>query len=407
MQRLADEVDAAIGTVYTYFPSKGALARRGAARGDRPDPRQLPAPAARRRGPGGRRRPDHRRRRPTSWRFGRFWIASLDTLPAGAAPPPAAHERRRPGRARRRARPGAARRSCACSTSPASASTRPPTSARCDPGDADGPHDHPRRRAVRRARRRQARPLGRRPARRPPPRPAAWSTTCSRGWGAVADAPRRRPRRPRRHRPPAPPRPPPPASESPHDRRPRPPSSPALALLAIGAAAWTLGEYLMHRFAMHALKGQGHRLDASTSRHHAEYDSVLETWWFAWTGVVGVGFALGVNSAPRARARSAGASASAGSAATASTTGSTSGPTAAPSSRVAGQHLRALGASPPLPPPLRPPHARTTASPPRCGTWSSARTSGSTARSSVPRRLAMRWLVDDAGERAPRSTSDD
>ncbi|MGH9275717.1 MAG: helix-turn-helix domain-containing protein, partial [Acidimicrobiales bacterium] len=25
MQRLADEVDAAVGTVYTYFPSKGAL----------------------------------------------------------------------------------------------------------------------------------------------------------------------------------------------------------------------------------------------------------------------------------------------------------------------------------------------------------------------------------------------
>ncbi len=66
------------------------------------------------------------------------------------------------------------------------------------------------------------------------------------------------------------------------------------ALVATGALAWTLGEYLMHRFAMHALKGRG-MASREHLTHHAKYDSVLEKWWFAWMGVVGVGLALGVN----------------------------------------------------------------------------------------------------------------
>jgi sterol desaturase/sphingolipid hydroxylase (fatty acid hydroxylase superfamily) len=66
-----------------------------------------------------------------------------------------------------------------------------------------------------------------------------------------------------------------------------------LALLAIGAALWTLGEYLMHRFAMHALKGRG-LASKEHLRHHARYDSVLESWWFAWSGIVAVGYGLGV-----------------------------------------------------------------------------------------------------------------
>jgi sterol desaturase/sphingolipid hydroxylase (fatty acid hydroxylase superfamily) len=70
----------------------------------------------------------------------------------------------------------------------------------------------------------------------------------------------------------------------------------ALALLAIGAFAWTFGEYLMHRFAMHALRGRG-LASREHLRHHAEYDSVLESWWFAWAGIVGVGVALAVNAA--------------------------------------------------------------------------------------------------------------
>jgi len=64
-----------------------------------------------------------------------------------------------------------------------------------------------------------------------------------------------------------------------------------LLLLLTGWFAWTLGEYLIHRFAMHALRGRG-----ITSRehlnHHADRDSILEKWFLAWTGVMLVGLAL-------------------------------------------------------------------------------------------------------------------
>jgi sterol desaturase/sphingolipid hydroxylase (fatty acid hydroxylase superfamily) len=66
----------------------------------------------------------------------------------------------------------------------------------------------------------------------------------------------------------------------------------ALALLAIGAALWSLGEYLMHRFAMHALRGKG-LASREHLRHHAERDSILESWWFAWAGVLAAGYGLG------------------------------------------------------------------------------------------------------------------
>ncbi len=69
-----------------------------------------------------------------------------------------------------------------------------------------------------------------------------------------------------------------------------------LALLAIGAWLWTLGEYLMHRFAMHERRGKG-LASREHLRHHAERDSVLESWWFAWAGVLAVGFALGSSAA--------------------------------------------------------------------------------------------------------------
>ncbi len=69
-----------------------------------------------------------------------------------------------------------------------------------------------------------------------------------------------------------------------------------LALLAIGASLWTLGEYLMHRFGMHELRGKG-LASREHLRHHAERDSILESWWFAWAGVLGVGFALGAGAA--------------------------------------------------------------------------------------------------------------
>jgi sterol desaturase/sphingolipid hydroxylase (fatty acid hydroxylase superfamily) len=68
------------------------------------------------------------------------------------------------------------------------------------------------------------------------------------------------------------------------------------ALVAIGMALWTLGEYLMHRFAMHAMRGKG-MASREHLRHHAERDSVLESWYFAWTGVIAVGIALAINAA--------------------------------------------------------------------------------------------------------------
>jgi hypothetical protein len=67
-------------------------------------------------------------------------------------------------------------------------------------------------------------------------------------------------------------------------------------LVALGLAgwfAWTLGEYVLHRFGMHALRGRG-IASREHLRHHATRDSVLESWPLAWTGVLLTGTALGV-----------------------------------------------------------------------------------------------------------------
>ncbi len=85
MQRLADAIDAAVGTVYTYFPSKGALV----AELQRESIERLLASYHRTR--------DRSRVILAEWDdpgaeavarllvFGRFWIASADTLPHEAA----------------------------------------------------------------------------------------------------------------------------------------------------------------------------------------------------------------------------------------------------------------------------------------------------------------------------------
>ena len=69
------------------------------------------------------------------------------------------------------------------------------------------------------------------------------------------------------------------------------------ALFVAGWFLWTIGEYVMHRFLMHAMKGRGiasrEHLD-----HHANRDSILEKWALAWTGVLLVGLALGLNLHP-------------------------------------------------------------------------------------------------------------
>jgi sterol desaturase/sphingolipid hydroxylase (fatty acid hydroxylase superfamily) len=67
-----------------------------------------------------------------------------------------------------------------------------------------------------------------------------------------------------------------------------------VAWFAAGWFAWTLAEYVMHRFGMHALKGRG-LPSREHLTHHSEADSVLEKWWLSWAGVVGAGVALGAN----------------------------------------------------------------------------------------------------------------
>jgi sterol desaturase/sphingolipid hydroxylase (fatty acid hydroxylase superfamily) len=67
-----------------------------------------------------------------------------------------------------------------------------------------------------------------------------------------------------------------------------------ITLLATGMGLWTFGEYVMHRVVMHQMKGKG-LASKEHLRHHAEYDSVLESWWFAWAGILAVGVALGLN----------------------------------------------------------------------------------------------------------------
>ncbi|MCC5951771.1 MAG: sterol desaturase family protein [Acidimicrobiia bacterium] len=59
-----------------------------------------------------------------------------------------------------------------------------------------------------------------------------------------------------------------------------------------GALLWTLAEYLLHRFAMHCLKGKG-----IMSREHLEHH-VHSSWHFSrthlmsWAGMLAVGFGL-------------------------------------------------------------------------------------------------------------------
>ncbi|MGH9139128.1 MAG: sterol desaturase family protein [Acidimicrobiales bacterium] len=59
-----------------------------------------------------------------------------------------------------------------------------------------------------------------------------------------------------------------------------------------GWFAWTLGEYVMHRFVMHEARGRG-LASREHLNHHADRDSILEKWALAWSGIVLVGLALG------------------------------------------------------------------------------------------------------------------
>jgi sterol desaturase/sphingolipid hydroxylase (fatty acid hydroxylase superfamily) len=58
-----------------------------------------------------------------------------------------------------------------------------------------------------------------------------------------------------------------------------------LALALTGVVLWSFGEYVLHRFLMHERRGRG-IASREHLRHHAERDSILESWYLAWSGVV-------------------------------------------------------------------------------------------------------------------------
>ena len=59
----------------------------------------------------------------------------------------------------------------------------------------------------------------------------------------------------------------------------------ALFLFLLGLSFWSLAEYVLHRWGMHELKGKG-MASREHLRHHAAYDSVLEKWYLSWIGVI-------------------------------------------------------------------------------------------------------------------------
>lgn len=67
--------------------------------------------------------------------------------------------------------------------------------------------------------------------------------------------------------------------------------------LLAGWFVWTIGEYVLHRFAMHALRGRG-MASREHLNHHADRDSILEKWFLSWTGVLIVGVLLGLAVVP-------------------------------------------------------------------------------------------------------------
>jgi sterol desaturase/sphingolipid hydroxylase (fatty acid hydroxylase superfamily) len=66
----------------------------------------------------------------------------------------------------------------------------------------------------------------------------------------------------------------------------------ALMLLLLGAALWSFGEYTLHRFAMHELKGRG-IASREHLKHHAANGQDWEVEWLAWVGVIMVGAGWG------------------------------------------------------------------------------------------------------------------
>lgn len=69
-------------------------------------------------------------------------------------------------------------------------------------------------------------------------------------------------------------------------------AAPALAATAAaGAALWTFLEYVLHRFAFHEARGANYG-SREHLRHHGSDDTVLESWFLSWLGVAVVGLWL-------------------------------------------------------------------------------------------------------------------
>lgn len=64
-----------------------------------------------------------------------------------------------------------------------------------------------------------------------------------------------------------------------------------LAALPAGAALWTFMEYTLHRFAFHEARGSNYG-SREHLRHHGSEDTVLESWFLSWAGVLLVSLVL-------------------------------------------------------------------------------------------------------------------
>lgn len=67
-------------------------------------------------------------------------------------------------------------------------------------------------------------------------------------------------------------------------------SAPTLTLalgagLPVGVALWSFMEYALHRFAFHEAKGSNYG-SREHLRHHGSEDTVLESWYLSWAGVL-------------------------------------------------------------------------------------------------------------------------
>ena len=63
---------------------------------------------------------------------------------------------------------------------------------------------------------------------------------------------------------------------------------PVVAGLVAGPLVWSFMEYALHRFAFHEMKGKNYG-SREHLRHHGSEDTVLESWYLSWAGVLLVG----------------------------------------------------------------------------------------------------------------------